>query len=283
MRIWIYILISAAVSYLIRVTPLVLIRREITNRTLRSFLYYVPYVTLAVMTFPAIMEATQNPIAGLLALLAGVLTSFTPCSLSSIPLVIGYVGGTGTEPKKAFRLSLVFAAGSAITFTILGTLASLAGRLIGTSASWWYLILGILMVLMALQTWEIFNFIPSTYLLSKNTRRGYAGALIAGILGGIFSSPCATPVLVALLAIVAGKGSVAFSLLLYFMRNPGIVLTAQQICENAWDMEYTQPIDRAIHELRRQIETNPRQPCYIQTVHRVGYKFTSYSSETCER
>lgn len=74
-----------------------------------------------------------------------------------------------------------------------------------------------------------------------------------------------------------------FSLLLYFMRNPGIVLTAQQICENAWDMEYTQPIDRAIHELRRQIETNPRQPCYIQTVHRVGYKFTSYSSETCER
>lgn len=74
-----------------------------------------------------------------------------------------------------------------------------------------------------------------------------------------------------------------FSLLLYFMRNPGIVLTAQQICENAWGMEYTQPIDRAIHELRRRIETNPRQPCYIQTVHRVGYKFTSYSSETCER
>ena len=71
MRIWIYILISAAVSYLIRVTPLVLIRREITNRTLRSFLYYVPYVTLSVMTFPAILEATRSPAAGALALLAG--------------------------------------------------------------------------------------------------------------------------------------------------------------------------------------------------------------------
>lgn len=160
-------------------------------------------------------------LAPLLAVLAGVLTSFTPCSLSSIPLVIGYVGGTGTEPKKAFRLSLVFAAGSAITFTILGTLASLAGRLIGTSASWWYLALGILMVLMALQTWEIFNFIPSTYLLSKNTRRGYAGALIAGVLGGIFSSPCATPVLVALLAIVAGKGSVAWGMLLLLLYSIG--------------------------------------------------------------
>ena len=74
-----------------------------------------------------------------------------------------------------------------------------------------------------------------------------------------------------------------FSLLLYFMRNPGIVLSAGQICENAWGMEYIQPIDRAIHELRKQIEPNPRQPRYIQTVHRVGYKFTSYSSETCER
>lgn len=74
-----------------------------------------------------------------------------------------------------------------------------------------------------------------------------------------------------------------FSLLLYFMRNPNMVLTAGQICEKAWGLEYTQPIDRSIHELRKQIEPNPRQPRYIQTVHRVGYKFTSYSSETCER
>ena len=160
-------------------------------------------------------------LAPVLALLAGVLTSFTPCSLSSIPLVIGFVGGTDTAPKKAFRLSVVFAAGSAVTFTILGTLASLAGKLVGTSASWWYLALGILMVLMALQTWDIFNFIPSTYLLSKSTRRGYAGALIAGILGGIFSSPCATPVLIALLAIVAGKGNVAWGMLLLLLYSIG--------------------------------------------------------------
>ena len=70
-----------------------------------------------------------------------------------------------------------------------------------------------------------------------------------------------------------------FSLLLYFMRNPGIVLSAGQICENAWGMEYTQPIDRAIHELRKQIEPNPAQPRYIKTVYRVGYRFTAYRSE----
>ena len=63
-----------------------------------------------------------------LALLAGLLTSFTPCSLSTIPLVLGCVGGLDThEPKKAFRLSLVFALGSMLTFTALGVLASLIG------------------------------------------------------------------------------------------------------------------------------------------------------------
>lgn len=87
MNIWMYILVSAGVSYLIRVTPLVLIRREITNRTLRSFLYYVPYVTLAVMTFPAIMEATQNPIAGLLALLAGILLAWRGGSLFLVAVI----------------------------------------------------------------------------------------------------------------------------------------------------------------------------------------------------
>ena len=79
--IWLYILVSAAVSYLIRVTPLVLIRREITSRTLRSFLYYVPYVTLAIMTFPAITEATQSPLAGLLALIAGAVLAWRGGSL----------------------------------------------------------------------------------------------------------------------------------------------------------------------------------------------------------
>ena len=70
-NIWIYILVTALVTYLIRVTPLVLIRREITNPVIRSFLFYVPYVTLAVMTIPAISEATQSIWSGLGALLVG--------------------------------------------------------------------------------------------------------------------------------------------------------------------------------------------------------------------
>jgi cytochrome c biogenesis protein CcdA len=169
-------------------------------------------------------------LAPLLAFIAGVLTSVTPCALSSVPLVIGYVGGTGNQnTKRAFRLSLTFAAGMAVTFTVLGTAASLLGKLMGTSSKWWYIALGILMILMALQTWEIYNFIPSTYLTSKNTKKGYLGALITGILGGIFSSPCATPVLIVLLGIVARSGNIAwgvFLLLLYSIGHSILVIIA---------------------------------------------------------
>ncbi len=161
-------------------------------------------------------------LAPILAFVAGVLTSFTPCSMSSIPLIIGYVGGVGQkDTKKSFRLSLTFAIGSAVTFTVLGVIASIAGKLMGTSAGWWYIILGVLMVLMALQTWGIFEIIPSSYLVSKNNRKGYVGALFTGLLGGVFSSPCSTPVLIALLAIVAGKGNIIWGILLLLIYSIG--------------------------------------------------------------
>lgn len=75
-NVYIYIFIMAAVIYLIRLLPLTLIRKKITNKTLRSFLFYVPYVTLAVMTFPAILEATSSVWSGLAALIGGALLAY---------------------------------------------------------------------------------------------------------------------------------------------------------------------------------------------------------------
>ncbi|MDD6023633.1 MAG: AzlD domain-containing protein [Oscillospiraceae bacterium] len=81
---YIYIAIMAGVSYLIRVLPLTLIRKEITNRFVRSFLYYVPYVTLAVMTFPAILNATNSVWSGLLALIVGIALAWWGKSLLTV-------------------------------------------------------------------------------------------------------------------------------------------------------------------------------------------------------
>ncbi len=75
-NIYLYIIVMGLVSYAIRVLPLTLLRKPIKNRFILSFLHYVPYVTLAVMTFPAIVEATQSPLAGLAALIIGIIAAW---------------------------------------------------------------------------------------------------------------------------------------------------------------------------------------------------------------
>ena len=81
---YVYIAVAFAVIYLIRVLPLTLIRRPIKSRFIRSFLHYVPYVTLAVMTFPAIVEATASPAAGVAALAVGILIAWLGGSLVTV-------------------------------------------------------------------------------------------------------------------------------------------------------------------------------------------------------
>lgn len=160
----------------------------------------------------------------LIAFGAGVLTSLLPCSLSGIPLVIGYVSGaTGKDHgrRRALKLSLTFAAGLTLAFTALGLLAATAGLLMGGFTRWWYLALGVLMLLMALQTWELFVFIKPSHLVARSGRQGYWGALAAGGLAGLFSSPCSTPVLIALLAMVAGQGQLPRGILLLLLYAAG--------------------------------------------------------------
>ena len=79
-----YILVMAAVTFLIRALPLTLIRKPIKSRFLRSFLFYVPYVTLAVMTFPDIIQSTSTPVSGLLALLSGIALAWSGRSLFTV-------------------------------------------------------------------------------------------------------------------------------------------------------------------------------------------------------
>lgn len=86
-NIYVYIFIMFAVTYLIRVLPLTLIRKEIQSKTIRSFLYYVPYVTLAVMTFPAILEATASTWSALAALAVGILLAWLGKSLFTVAVI----------------------------------------------------------------------------------------------------------------------------------------------------------------------------------------------------
>ncbi len=86
-NIYIYILVMAAVTYFIRLLPLTLIRKEIKNKYIRSFLYYVPYVTLAAMTFPAILTATANIWSAAVGFIAALILAYNRKSLITVSLV----------------------------------------------------------------------------------------------------------------------------------------------------------------------------------------------------
>ena len=81
MSVYAYIFVMAGVSYLIRALPMTLFRKPIKNRFVQSFLYYVPYVTLAVMTFPAILDATQSQWSGAAALVVGLIVAWLGADL----------------------------------------------------------------------------------------------------------------------------------------------------------------------------------------------------------
>ena len=85
-RIYLYILVMAGVTYLIRVLPLTLIRKEIKNTYIRSFLYYVPYVTLSVMTFPAILTATASVWSAVIAIVIAIFLAYRGKSLFVVSL-----------------------------------------------------------------------------------------------------------------------------------------------------------------------------------------------------
>lgn len=76
MSFYLYVLVMAVVTYLIRVTPLVLITKEIKNKFIKSFLYYVPYAALASMTFPAILFSTTEIIAAAAGLIIAFIMAF---------------------------------------------------------------------------------------------------------------------------------------------------------------------------------------------------------------
>lgn len=106
----IYIACMAVVTYLMRVLPLTIFKKEIKNRTVRSFLYYVPYVTLAVMTFPSILTATQSPISAVAALIVAVALAFCGRGLLFVAVVsciVVFVIELFVGPTAVIALALI--------------------------------------------------------------------------------------------------------------------------------------------------------------------------------
>ncbi len=140
----------------------------------------------------------------------GIVTASNPCVLAMIPLMIGVVAGRDESKKGALRslsLSLVFVVGLAVTFTVLGISAALAGSLYGEVSSAWNWVVAGVCLLMGMHLMDLVTLpIPTLGTSVAQKASGFLGALTLGLLFGFVSAPCAAPILVVLLAYLAGSG-----------------------------------------------------------------------------
>ncbi len=150
--------------------------------------------------------------------LAGIVSSASPCVLATIPLVVGYVGGYADgDRKKAFFYSIAFILGLSLTFTAFGAAAGLLGTMFGMMGGWWFVALGAVALIMGLQMVGLYQIRLPIHIEMKPKRRGIIGAFLLGLFFGVVSSPCATPVLVVILTLVASKGEVLYGTALLFV------------------------------------------------------------------
>lgn len=159
-----------------------------------------------------------NPLIAVLAVfVGGLLSAASPCVLAIMPMVIGYVGGISAgDKKRALFYSLLFALGLSITFTILGAIAALFGRLMGDVGKIWYFAIAALAIAMGLAMMGLFEIRLPFAAKMQPKSRGALGAFLLGLLFGVVSSPCATPVLVLILTFVATQGQLMYGTLLLF-------------------------------------------------------------------
>ncbi len=174
-----------------------------------------------------------NPWMALLAVfVGGVLTASNPCVLAMIPLMMGYVAGQRqVGVVRSLLFSLTFVAGLALTFTAMGMIAALAGRMYGDVSGVWNLVVAVVCVLMGLHLTGLVTIpIPSLGDRLRPRSRGFLGAFLLGLLFGVVSAPCAAPILVVLLTYLAGSGaSVAWGgtlLLVYALGHSVLILIA---------------------------------------------------------
>ncbi len=158
----------------------------------------------------------------ILVFLGGLLTSLSPCMLSMLPVMLGYVGGLEKPTKtKGFITSFSFVLGLAVTFAILGIVASLFGKVFGQIGPAWFYIIGLFAIIMGLQLIGVININLPGLTAMPEKKGGVLGSFGVGLLFGLVASPCATPVLAVLITYVAAQGVLWYGALLLFIYGLG--------------------------------------------------------------
>ena len=166
--------------------------------------------------------------------LGGILVSFTPCVYPLMPITVAFIGAHGSVSRdRAFLLSLVYVLGLATTYTALGAMAALSGRLFGQIQSnpWTYFFVGNFCILMALSMLGVFSVAiraPSfvTRIQRESRTKGISRSFLVGVVSGFVMSPCTAPALAVVLGYAATRDNLFFasSLLFVFALGMGTLL-----------------------------------------------------------
>lgn len=160
-----------------------------------------------------------------LAFLGGALTGFNPCTYPTIPVVLGLIGGQGKQTRwRGLAVAACFVCGLATTYVLIGMFASFVGRKFGLSDRAWATIVAAVCVVVGLGLagayrleWRTLAPLQSRWM----ELGGWFGTFALGMLFGLVASPCATPILVVIIAFAASKGAVLFGGLLLFVYATG--------------------------------------------------------------
>jgi len=139
----------------------------------------------------------------------GVLSiTLSPCHLSSIPLVIGYLSSQGREGmKRPFSLSFVFATGILITIALIGVITASAGRMMGDVGMWGKLVVAVVFIVVGLSLMDVISLSWGRFLPSRSVARGWQGALMLGLFFGIGLGPCTFAFMAPVLGVVFSVAS----------------------------------------------------------------------------
>jgi len=172
-------------------------------------------------TLPEVIDQ-RSIITLVLVFLGGLLTSISPCILTMVPLLVGYIGGYGEGSKsRGFILSASFVTGMAVTFSILGFIAAYFGRVFGEIGSAWYYVLAAVALVMGLQLLGVLTFEMPGLKKIPLRKAGIGGSLIMGLLFGLVASPCATPVLAVIITYAAVQAELLYGSILLFIYGLG--------------------------------------------------------------
>lgn len=170
-------------------------------------------------------------VALIIAFIGGIISSFGPCSLAMAPLLFSAIETKKIKGSKtALKYSIIFSLGVMLTFTIMGIAVIMLGRIFTGSGKLWNILLSIIMIVAGLQILGVISFGKDSNSCKVNvTKKDAFGIFVLGIIGGILSSPCATPILGAIVSMAAASNNIALSvgmLLLYSLGHSILMIIA---------------------------------------------------------